>query len=645
MSAVTIEVVRDTASTVQGAAVIRLVGLFEMPRIATFRIEPIDDDGTAPPPKGWPSGDLVPQSVRIGEKGVELLVGASVVDAPSLLPGTPVAISVPALAVRKELRWPNLPVQRIERRAAVVVTGEQRAADMAARAEAQRAELARITAERQESERREREAREQEQKAREAAVAAELVRKLAEAEAAAARPAAAVAAPRGPAPAGTDTPPMHAGPVSEPADGAAPSRRMVPPPLPSKPPQVHGEADAAQPQPAARVMAAVSAPAVPRETTPQPSAAQPQAGSPAATRPDPAATGGTADHERVSAGDILARQVSTREAPSRGGMAGMVQAFALGCVLAGGVGYASSSFLAGDETASRRRSEEMARQLMIEADDLRRRLAVETAAKQTIEGDSARRIAALEAERQKLIAAASEARQESELTARRDGASAQEIAEQKRLAAVAAAEVGALKSQLAAAEQALKQAQSSQGGALAEVQAEAGRQRLAATEAQRRAEAATAQIEDLEKQLATATEQARNAEREKAAAQGERETEAKRRGDADSARARAQAEVESLRGRLAEAEAARATAAAAGEAAAAVGAMRAVAHAGGGTTTPAPSGKAVSLRVKGSEFEVSGELKSFDGQRYVIEAAGVGAITLDAGRVTCSGAGCPPPPR
>lgn len=48
----------------------------------------------------------------------------------------------------------------------------------------------------------------------------------------------------------------------------------------------------------------------------------------------------------------------------------------------------------------------------------------------------------------------------------------------------------------------------------------------------------------------------------------------------------------------------------------------------------------VTLRVKGGGLEVKGELKSFDGVHYVIEAPQFGAMTFDASRVECVGEGC-----
>lgn len=148
MSVVKIEIVRDISSGVAGEAVIRLNGLFSLPPSSVFRIDPIDEEAGLEKQAGWPAGELNARSMRLSEHGVELVIGPEVADAPPLLPGTPVAVSIPSAAIRHELRWPNLPVAKPARRGVVVVSGEQRAAELAARAQAQRAELARITADR-----------------------------------------------------------------------------------------------------------------------------------------------------------------------------------------------------------------------------------------------------------------------------------------------------------------------------------------------------------------------------------------------------------------------------------------------------------------------------------------------------------------
>jgi phosphate transport system substrate-binding protein len=49
----------------------------------------------------------------------------------------------------------------------------------------------------------------------------------------------------------------------------------------------------------------------------------------------------------------------------------------------------------------------------------------------------------------------------------------------------------------------------------------------------------------------------------------------------------------------------------------------------------------VTLQIKGGDFQVTGELKSFDNTKYVIEVKSLGTMSLDATRVECVGGGCP----
>ena len=50
------------------------------------------------------------------------------------------------------------------------------------------------------------------------------------------------------------------------------------------------------------------------------------------------------------------------------------------------------------------------------------------------------------------------------------------------------------------------------------------------------------------------------------------------------------------------------------------------------------------LRFKGGGFEVTGEVKSFDGQRYVIESKVLGTMTLEVERFDCVSGACPTAP-
>lgn len=158
MIGVKVEVIREEVAGESGDAIIRLAGLMALPESTSFRIDPLDEDHDLGEQPGWPAGDLIPLSARVGEAGVELVVGREIADAPALVPGTPVVISVPAADVRQEIRWPNLAPARAQRRGVVVVSAEKRRAEIALRAQARRAELERLTATRLAAEAAEREA-------------------------------------------------------------------------------------------------------------------------------------------------------------------------------------------------------------------------------------------------------------------------------------------------------------------------------------------------------------------------------------------------------------------------------------------------------------------------------------------------------
>lgn len=52
----------------------------------------------------------------------------------------------------------------------------------------------------------------------------------------------------------------------------------------------------------------------------------------------------------------------------------------------------------------------------------------------------------------------------------------------------------------------------------------------------------------------------------------------------------------------------------------------------------------ITLQMKGGGFSVQGELRSYDGTKYVIESKALGSMTLDAARFDCTGGGCPTAP-
>ncbi len=142
-----IEILKVSGEGDDKEAVIRLLDVFELPEEPVFRIEPLDDGAGLGDTLGWPTGDLKALRMRVGEKGVELIVAADVINPPALLPGTPVAVSVPSASIREELRWPGLrPAVRAACRGIVVIDAEKRRAEIAARAKARRAELESMTA-------------------------------------------------------------------------------------------------------------------------------------------------------------------------------------------------------------------------------------------------------------------------------------------------------------------------------------------------------------------------------------------------------------------------------------------------------------------------------------------------------------------
>jgi hypothetical protein len=108
VSEISIRVLSDPDPRYPGETILRLTGVALLPPGSTYRIDPVDHDGTAELPDGWPAGELKPCAQRITHDGVDLVIGADVVEAAPLLPGTPVAISVPAVGARAELSWPSL---------------------------------------------------------------------------------------------------------------------------------------------------------------------------------------------------------------------------------------------------------------------------------------------------------------------------------------------------------------------------------------------------------------------------------------------------------------------------------------------------------------------------------------------------------
>lgn len=134
MSEIRIEVVEDTGRSQGGHAIIRVNGLWLLPANATLRIEPVDELDAELLPAGWPKGDLTPVETRLTPQGVEIVVGPDVVDCPSLLPGTPVSVSVPSAFVKAEVLWPDLPVSIAAEASPAVLTAAELAAELDAAA-------------------------------------------------------------------------------------------------------------------------------------------------------------------------------------------------------------------------------------------------------------------------------------------------------------------------------------------------------------------------------------------------------------------------------------------------------------------------------------------------------------------------------
>lgn len=147
MSDVTISVLNDT-----GEAILRLTGVALVPPGSTYRIDPVVDDESVEIPEGWPSGELRPCAQRITRDGVDLVIGADVVSAAALRPGTPVTISVPAVGARAELEWPSLEIGVSEPAAGEDETLGVEASELAIRAAVKLANRARVDFARIESE-------------------------------------------------------------------------------------------------------------------------------------------------------------------------------------------------------------------------------------------------------------------------------------------------------------------------------------------------------------------------------------------------------------------------------------------------------------------------------------------------------------
>lgn len=151
MQDVSIEVVppQGDADTV----VIRLPGVWTLQGLAKVRIEPAAPRPPGSAGAGWLGSDAIPQRTRMGARGLELLVGAALMDGARVPAGTEVVVSVPAVGRRAKLQWPDAPKIEPDESADEATapksdaSDRRRADEIAARAAAQRAEIEHLVAE------------------------------------------------------------------------------------------------------------------------------------------------------------------------------------------------------------------------------------------------------------------------------------------------------------------------------------------------------------------------------------------------------------------------------------------------------------------------------------------------------------------
>ena len=100
-----VQVLRDTESPEVLQGVIRVAGIHQLPPQTTFRLEPLDPDISTD--TGWPTGDIRPHLIRVKSAGIEIVFGWEVIDAPKLLPGVAVRLTIPSAAIRTDITWPD----------------------------------------------------------------------------------------------------------------------------------------------------------------------------------------------------------------------------------------------------------------------------------------------------------------------------------------------------------------------------------------------------------------------------------------------------------------------------------------------------------------------------------------------------------
>lgn len=146
MTLAKIEIVKDADDIAKDEAVIRVVDVFDLPEEPEFRIDPLDATGDVQDATDWPAGPHEAKRMRVGEKGIELVVAAEVVSPKAFQPGASVAISIPSASIREVMDWPGGAPALPAARGGIVVNADRRRAEIAARARARRAELENLAA-------------------------------------------------------------------------------------------------------------------------------------------------------------------------------------------------------------------------------------------------------------------------------------------------------------------------------------------------------------------------------------------------------------------------------------------------------------------------------------------------------------------
>lgn len=135
-----IEILADATAADGGRAVVRLHGVWLLPPQATLQIEPIEGEPFDEGAEGWPTGAHAPLATKVTSYGIEMIVGPQIVDAPALVPGTPVRVVVSAVPLEQELLWPEIPVSQGQRITTLLASADELVRHERERAAMQRAE-------------------------------------------------------------------------------------------------------------------------------------------------------------------------------------------------------------------------------------------------------------------------------------------------------------------------------------------------------------------------------------------------------------------------------------------------------------------------------------------------------------------------